>query len=98
MRAGCPRSIMRLDLFLKNTGLIPRRSVAQEACDAGLVEINGKPAKASAKVSVGDEITSRIGMKVTVHRVLDIPARAVAKAMRTDYVELTSTERVEMEL
>ena len=47
---------MRLDKFLKVSRLIKRRTVANEACDAGRVMVNGKPAKASTNVKVGDEI------------------------------------------
>ena len=45
---------MRLDKFLKVSRLIKRRTVANEACDAGRVSVNGKPAKASQEVKVGD--------------------------------------------
>ena len=48
---------MRLDKYLKVTRLIKRRTVANEACDAGRVQINGRPAKASTDVKVGDKIT-----------------------------------------
>ena len=47
---------MRLDKFLKVSRLIKRRTVANEACDAGRVMVNGKPAKASVNVKVGDVI------------------------------------------
>ena len=87
---------MRVDLFLKNTGLIPRRPVAQRACDEGLVEINGKVAKAASPVRVGDLVTVRIGMKVTVHEVLDLPTKAVAKAVRPDFARLVSSEAAEV--
>lgn len=89
---------MRLDLFLKSTGVIARRPVAKRACDAGLVEINGRPAKASAEVRVGDLITVRIGMKVTIHEVLAVPARPVQKSERDNYVRLLSTEKVELDI
>jgi ribosomal 50S subunit-recycling heat shock protein len=48
---------MRLDLFLKASRLSPRRSIAQELCDAGAVSVNGNRAKAARVVNVGDEIT-----------------------------------------
>jgi ribosomal 50S subunit-recycling heat shock protein len=63
---------MRLDKFLKVSRLIKRRTVANEACDAGRVMINGKPAKASANVKVGDEIEILFGQKSVKVRVLDI--------------------------
>ncbi|MBH1940735.1 RNA-binding S4 domain-containing protein [Mobilitalea sibirica] len=63
---------MRLDKFLKISRLIKRRTVANEACDAGRVTINGKPAKASATVKVGDVIEIGFGGKSVKVEVLDI--------------------------
>ena len=63
---------MRLDKYLKVSRLIKRRTVANEACDAGRVSINGKPAKASSTVSVGDRIDIEFGAKVTSVEVLKI--------------------------
>lgn len=54
---------MRLDKFLKVSRLIKRRTVANEACDAGRVMVNGKPAKASVNVKVGDVIEIMFGTK-----------------------------------
>ena len=67
-----PEDKMRLDKYLKVTRLIKRRTVANEACDAGRVQINGKPAKASAEVKVGDKITIGFGNKDVSVEVLDI--------------------------
>ena len=63
---------MRLDKFLKVSRLIKRRTVANEACDAGRVMVNGKPAKASLNVKVGDEIEIMFGQKAVKIRVLNI--------------------------
>lgn len=63
---------MRLDKFLKVSRLIKRRSVANEACDAGRVMINDKPAKASAQVKVGDIIQIGFGTRDVRARVTDI--------------------------
>lgn len=63
---------MRLDKFLKVSRLIKRRTVANEACDAGRVIINGKPAKASASVKVGDVIEVGFGSKGVKVEVLDV--------------------------
>ena len=63
---------MRLDKFLKVSRLIKRRTVANEACDAGRVMVNGKPAKASTNVKVGDEIEILFGQKSVKVRVTDI--------------------------
>ena len=63
---------MRLDKYLKVTRLIKRRTVANEACDAGRVTVNGKPAKASVNVKAGDIIEILFGQKTVKVEVLDI--------------------------
>lgn len=63
---------MRLDKYLKVSRLIKRRTVANEACDAGRVMINDKPAKASTNVKVGDIIVIQFGNKEVKVEVLDI--------------------------
>lgn len=63
---------MRLDKFLKISRLIKRRTVANEACDAGRVMINDKPAKASANVKEGDIIEIGFGNKSVKVEVLDV--------------------------
>ncbi len=63
---------MRLDKYLKVSRLIKRRTVANEACDAGRVLLNGKAAKASADVSVGDVIEISFGTRNVKVEVLDI--------------------------
>ena len=63
---------MRLDKYLKASRLIKRRTVANEACDAGRVKINDKPAKASANVQVGDIIEISFGSKSVKVEVLDV--------------------------
>ena len=63
---------MRLDKFLKVSRLIKRRTVAKEACDAGRVLINDKPAKASANVKAGDILTIQFGNKDVKVEVLDV--------------------------
>ncbi len=63
---------MRLDKFLKVSRLIKRRTVANEACDAGRVTINDKPAKASANVRQGDIIEIQFGTKAVKVEVLDV--------------------------
>ncbi len=63
---------MRLDKFLKVSRLIKRRTVTNEACDAGRVLINGKTAKASATVKVNDIIEIGFGTKAVKVQVLDV--------------------------
>ena len=63
---------MRLDKYLKVSRLIKRRTVANEACDSGRVSINGKTAKASVDVKVGDVIEIHCGDKTVKVMVTDI--------------------------
>lgn len=64
---------MRLDLFLKVSRLIPRRTLAQTFCDAGLISVNGVAAKASKDVKVGDEIEIKRRNSLLKVRVTEIP-------------------------
>ena len=70
---------MRLDKYLKVARIIKRRTVANEACDAAHVTVNGKPAKASYDVKVGDQIEIAFGA-----RTLRVEVLAVAEAVRKD--------------
>ena len=63
---------MRLDKYLKVSRLIKRRTVANEACDNGLVTVNGKPARASYEVKEGDQITLRFGVLTVTVVVLSV--------------------------
>lgn len=75
---------MRLDKFLKVSRLIKRRTVANEACDAGRVMVNGKVAKASVNVKVGDLINIQFGNKevtVKVVKILNTTKKEEAEGM-----------------
>ena len=63
---------MRLDKYLKVSRLIKRRTVANEACDAGRVLVNGKPARASYDVKVGDVLAIQLGTRELRAEVLDV--------------------------
>ena len=63
---------MRLDKFLKVSRLIKRRTVANEACDAGRVLVNGKTAKASLNVKEGDVIEIQFGTRTVKAEVLNV--------------------------
>ena len=63
---------MRLDKYLKVSRLVKRRTVANEACDHGLVEVNGRPARASYEVKPGDNITLRVGARTLTVEVLTV--------------------------
>lgn len=63
---------MRLDKYLKVSRLIKRRTVANEACDAGRVLVNDKPAKASVQIKTGDVIEIQFGSKNVRMEVLEV--------------------------
>ncbi len=63
---------MRLDKFLKVSRIIKRRTVANEACDAERVSVNGRPAKASYDVKINDEITVTLGSRSLKVRVISV--------------------------
>ncbi|MBQ4465351.1 MAG: RNA-binding S4 domain-containing protein [Oscillospiraceae bacterium] len=67
---------MRLDKYLKNSRLIKRRTIANEACDAGKVVVNGKVARASYDVKEGDIIEIQMGAKPVKVRVLVVSEHA----------------------
>jgi ribosomal 50S subunit-recycling heat shock protein len=60
---------MRLDKFLKVSRIIKRRTLAKEVSDQGRIEVNGKEAKASTTVKVGDELTIRLGQRKITARI-----------------------------
>ena len=74
---------MRLDKYLKVSRIIKRRTVANDAADAGRVTVNGKPAKASYEVKVGDVIEIRFGEKLSKYEVLNVQDN-VGKAAAAD--------------
>ena len=63
---------MRLDKYLKVSRLIKRRTVANTACDAGRVQVNGRPVKASYEVKTGDVIEIEFGNRTVKAEVLSI--------------------------
>jgi len=64
---------MRLDKYLKISRLIKRRTVANEACDNGLVSVNGRPQRASYDVKPGDRISLQFGARTITVEVLSTP-------------------------
>lgn len=66
---------MRLDLFLKASRIVTRRSLAQQFCDSGRVKVNGASAKSSKEIKSGDLIEIKRGEKRTTVKVLAVPAR-----------------------
>lgn len=77
---------MRLDKYLKVTRLIKRRTVANEACDADKIVVNGKAARASYDVKVGDIIEINMGQKPLKVKVLNVTEYATKENAADNYV------------
>lgn len=76
---------MRLDKYLKVSRLIKRRTVANEACDAGRVSVNDRVAKAGTEVKPGDRISIAFGDKTVNVRILNISETTKKEAARDMY-------------
>ncbi|MBR2751618.1 MAG: RNA-binding S4 domain-containing protein [Clostridiales bacterium] len=85
---------MRIDKFLKVSRVVKRRTVANEVCSAGRVEINGKVVKPGAEVKVGDEVSIRFGNGVTTFRILKVQ-ETVRKEEAEEMYELLVGKEVE---
>ena len=79
---------MRLDKFLKVSRIIKRRTIANEACDAGRVMVNDKPAKASVNVKPGDIINIKFGTKEVKVEVISIQETTKKDEAKEMYKEL----------
>ena len=82
---------MRLDKFLKVSRVIKRRTVANEACDAGRVVINGKIAKASTEVKIDDIVEIKYGEKIIKFKIKNI-TNIVSKDGASEMVEMLENE------
>ena len=80
---------MRLDKFLKMSRLIKRRTVANEACDNGRVMVNGRPAKASYDVKIGDVLAIGFGQRQLKVKVTGVDAHASKADAPAMYSELS---------
>ena len=84
---------MRLDLFLKSSRLILRRSLAQEFCDARLVKVNNLDAKSSREIKPGDEIEIKRRNRLLKIRVLQIPqSKQVSRGAAANLYEIIGEE------
>ncbi len=68
---------MRLDKYLKVSRIIKRRTIANEACDAGKIEVNGKIQRASYDVKIGDRITVHMGQNERTYEVVAVSEHAL---------------------
>jgi ribosomal 50S subunit-recycling heat shock protein len=88
---------VRLDVFLKLSRLCPRRTLAQELCDAGFVLLNGRPAKSAHAVKTGDEIVIRRRDRETVLHVLEVPVtNNVARRDAGQLIEVVCERALEL--
>ena len=86
---------MRLDIFLKLSRLVPRRTLAQEMCEAGVVKVNGRRAKSAHEVRQQDLLSIRQRGRITTVRVLNVPTKPPAKREAPSLYETMSVESVE---
>jgi len=87
---------MRLDKFLQLTGLVKRRTLAKELCDAGRIKVNGRVAKPATEVRVGDLIEGDVGWERWEVRVLQIPKGSVPANRRSEFIEMIRRERISL--
>lgn len=83
---------MRLDKYLKVSRLIKRRTVAKEICDGGKVKINGRPAKASSEVKIGDRLEIGFGQRQLTAEILEVRETVRAEEAKNMYRLLSGTE------
>ena len=83
---------MRIDKYLKNSRLIKRRTVANEACDSGRVLINGKTAKPGSEVRSGDIVSIRFGEHLNQYKVLSTAETARKEQAPDMYLAIEENE------
>jgi len=88
---------LRLDVFLKRSRIVKRRTVAKELCEDGAVAVNGREARAGKEVSVGDRLSLRLWSRLLEIEIEQIPVRAPSAAESRTLYRLVSERRVEEE-
>jgi ribosomal 50S subunit-recycling heat shock protein len=83
---------MRLDLFLKWSRVILRRTLAKETCDAGRVTVNGQEARAGREVHVGDTVSLCLPRRQLKFRVRSIPVHAPGKEGAREMIEILGSD------
>jgi ribosomal 50S subunit-recycling heat shock protein len=84
---------MRLDLFLKWSRVILRRTLAKETCDAGRVTVNGQEARAGREVRIGDLVSIQLPRRQLTFRIRAIPNHAPGKEEAREMIELVEPQR-----
>jgi ribosome-associated heat shock protein Hsp15 len=88
---------MRIDQILNKLCLIKTRSIANQACHKGLIEINSQKAKASSTVKENDIVSVKLNGYKTVIKIVQIPNGNVAKKNALEYYELIEREELDSE-
>ena len=86
---------MRLDVFLKQSRLVKRRSIAKELCDEGAVALNGRPARAGKDVTVGDRVNLRFWNRLLEIEIERIPERPPSTKDAGTLYRLLSEKRID---
>lgn len=86
----------RLDIVLNRLCLTRSRSEAKNACEAGAVQMSGKPAKPSQILSPGDVVTLRFTTRLLEFRILELPGKSVSKKAAREMYEVLRDERIEL--
>ena len=86
---------MRLDLFLKHTGLVKRRAIAKEMCDGGKVSRDEKKVAPADEVRLGDILHINYGARRIEIKVLDIPRGQIPKEKRENYFQLLAETKTD---
>jgi ribosomal 50S subunit-recycling heat shock protein len=81
---------MRLDLFLKRCGLLKRRTLSKQACDIGLVLLDGRPAKPAYRVNVGQRVTLSLPGRVVTVEILNLPQSNVSRVSADQFYRILS--------
>ena len=89
---------MRIDSYLSEVRLIKRRTQAKEACERGLVLLDGKPVKPGKEVNVGQVITINFANRTLEAEVMDIPTGNVRKAEAKEFYKILREEKRKEEL
>ena len=84
---------MRLDVFLKLTRLIKRRSLAKKYCDHNLVKVNRHPAKAGKEIRIGDEVIITFWNRIVTAKILEIPPKGLKAKESSSYYKIISEQR-----
>ncbi|BAT72049.1 RNA-binding S4 domain protein [Thermosulfidibacter takaii ABI70S6] len=84
---------MRLDKFLKVSRVIKRRGLAKEACDAGIIKVNGVPAKPSKKIKEGDIVEIDAARFYLKFRIVQVPSGNVRKSEAHNLFEVIEERR-----